>query len=288
MEPPNWRRTRHTYDPFDCAAADTQSLIIITVFTFIHAFEAFELVYAMQGSEASLSARPIRWLYIFTAWLSALRRHGWNRFRLGLPWFCFLLLPVCPRSFCMWCAKVKWILIRRFTWFISQKNRVSSRNPVFDVQKDHETFFTLDSFHYCLYFRRDLPVSVFLMLISSLKSNAEIFAGPLGCQLRWRWGHTINYCNNFRILVISKIALSSVCLPFFLTLLSEPWPHFIWPPSISNEFALFFFFLMGMMIPIKLGIIPYFYSCAVYVSWIHSGPWFSFIRRSAFRFPSWF
>jgi raffinose/stachyose/melibiose transport system permease protein len=28
-----------------------QSLIIITVFTFIHAFEAFELVYAMQGSE---------------------------------------------------------------------------------------------------------------------------------------------------------------------------------------------------------------------------------------------
>ena len=28
-----------------------QSLIIITVFTFIHAFEAFELVYAMEGSE---------------------------------------------------------------------------------------------------------------------------------------------------------------------------------------------------------------------------------------------
>ncbi|PID56510.1 ABC transporter permease [candidate division KSB3 bacterium] len=28
-----------------------QSLIIMTVFTFIHAFEAFELVYAMQGSE---------------------------------------------------------------------------------------------------------------------------------------------------------------------------------------------------------------------------------------------
>lgn len=29
----------------------TQSLIIVTVFTFIHAFEAFELIYAMEGSQ---------------------------------------------------------------------------------------------------------------------------------------------------------------------------------------------------------------------------------------------
>ncbi|WP_239551525.1 carbohydrate ABC transporter permease [Paenibacillus elgii] len=29
----------------------TQSIVILTVFTFIHAFEAFELVYAMQGSQ---------------------------------------------------------------------------------------------------------------------------------------------------------------------------------------------------------------------------------------------
>jgi raffinose/stachyose/melibiose transport system permease protein len=28
-----------------------QSLIIITVYTFIHAFEAFELIYAMEGSQ---------------------------------------------------------------------------------------------------------------------------------------------------------------------------------------------------------------------------------------------
>lgn len=100
---------------------------------------------------------------------------------------------------------------------------------------------------------------VLLMLISSLKSNAEIFAGPLGLptSLTLRSYHQLlqqlpyfGYIKNSIIVSVVAVSLTLVfgaMASFYLARFNFKWNS-----------ALFFFFLMGMMIPIKLGIIPLF------------------------------
>lgn len=100
---------------------------------------------------------------------------------------------------------------------------------------------------------------VLLMLMSSLKSNAEIFGSPLGLptsltlksyrQLLQQLPY-FGYIKNSVIVSVAAVFLTllfGAMASFYLARF-----HFKWNP------ALFFFFLMGMMIPIKLGIIPLF------------------------------
>ncbi|PIE34176.1 sugar ABC transporter permease [candidate division KSB3 bacterium] len=100
---------------------------------------------------------------------------------------------------------------------------------------------------------------VLLMLLSSFKSNSEIFAKPLGLpaapsllsyiQLLEQLPY-FGYIKNSAL--VSGVAVSLTLLlgamaSFYLARFDFKW-----------NAALFFFFLLGMMIPIKLGIIPLF------------------------------
>lgn len=100
---------------------------------------------------------------------------------------------------------------------------------------------------------------VLLMFLSSLKSNREIFSQPLGLptslsltaykQLLAQLPY-FGYLKNS--LIVSVVAV-------FLTLLFGSLASFyIARFDFKWNGALFFFFLLGMMIPIKLGIIPLF------------------------------
>ncbi|PID56509.1 sugar ABC transporter permease [candidate division KSB3 bacterium] len=104
----------------------------------------------------------------------------------------------------------------------------------------------------CLY-----PVA--LMLLSSLKTNAEIFAKPMGLpsslslasytQLLEQLPY-FGYVKNSAIVSIASVCLTLACgssASFYIARFQFPWNG-----------ALFFYFLMGMMIPMKLGIIPLF------------------------------
>ena len=100
---------------------------------------------------------------------------------------------------------------------------------------------------------------VLLMLLSSLKSNSEIFANPLGLptslslasykQLLEQLPY-FAYVKNSVIVSVVAVSLTLLCgssASFYIARFQFPWNG-----------ALFFYFLMGMMIPIKLGIIPLF------------------------------
>lgn len=100
---------------------------------------------------------------------------------------------------------------------------------------------------------------VLLMIFSSLKSNADIFAKPLSLptsfsltsyqQLLAQLPY-FGYIKNSVIVSVTAVSLTLLfgsLASFYIARFDFKW-----------NAALFFFFLMGMMIPIKLGIIPLF------------------------------
>jgi raffinose/stachyose/melibiose transport system permease protein len=100
---------------------------------------------------------------------------------------------------------------------------------------------------------------IFLMLTSSLKTNIQIFKNPVGLPTSISFKaydkliHQIPYFTYFlnsALVSIGAVALILACGAFASFYIAR-YP-FRWNP------ALFFFFLLGMMIPIKLGIVPLF------------------------------
>lgn len=100
---------------------------------------------------------------------------------------------------------------------------------------------------------------IFLMISSSFKSNAEIFSNPLGLPknlsldpYRKLW-EAVPFSqfmiNSFIVSSVSVllILVSSSLAAFYLARFSFKWNG-----------LLYFFFLLGLMIPIKLGIVPLF------------------------------
>ena len=100
---------------------------------------------------------------------------------------------------------------------------------------------------------------VVLMIVSSFKSNSEIFAKPLGLpgslslvsytQLLAQLPY-FGYIQNSVLVSVVAVSLTLLCgsmASFYIARFDFKW-----------NAALFFFFLIGMMIPIKLGIIPLF------------------------------
>lgn len=100
---------------------------------------------------------------------------------------------------------------------------------------------------------------IFLMFLSSFKTNAEIFKNPLGLPTNFS-------LDTYRTL-LSKIpfdqyfinsvivSLTSVLLVVVFCSLAA---YYIARFKFSWNNAIFFLFLLGMMIPIKLGIVPLF------------------------------
>jgi len=100
---------------------------------------------------------------------------------------------------------------------------------------------------------------IFLMLLSSLKTNIEIFKNPLALPDVWSLAayrklleqvHYFDYFWNSAAVSIISVALIIVfgsLASFYIARFSFKWNG-----------ALFFYFLLGMMIPIKLGIVPLF------------------------------
>ncbi|WP_134702584.1 carbohydrate ABC transporter permease [Ammoniphilus sp. YIM 78166] len=100
---------------------------------------------------------------------------------------------------------------------------------------------------------------IFLMISSSFKSNAEIFSNPLGLpkslslapyQKLWEAVPFSQFMINS--LIVSSVSVllilvSSSLAAFYLARFSFRWNG-----------LLYFFFLLGLMIPIKLGIVPLF------------------------------
>jgi raffinose/stachyose/melibiose transport system permease protein len=100
---------------------------------------------------------------------------------------------------------------------------------------------------------------IFLMLLSSLKTNIEIFKNPMAFPKTWSltaYRKLLDQLPYFDYLGNSVLVsvVSVVLILVFGTLASFYIArfHFKW------NSALFFFFLLGMMIPIKLGIVPLF------------------------------
>ncbi|WP_144940108.1 carbohydrate ABC transporter permease [Paenibacillus sp. 32O-W] len=100
---------------------------------------------------------------------------------------------------------------------------------------------------------------VFLMLISSLKTNIDIFKHPMGLTTKLSFQAYVklidqlpylDYLTNSIFVSVVSVALiivSGSLASFYIARYSFRWNG-----------ALFFFFLLGMMIPIKLGIVPLF------------------------------
>jgi raffinose/stachyose/melibiose transport system permease protein len=100
---------------------------------------------------------------------------------------------------------------------------------------------------------------IFLMVSSSFKSNAEIFANPLGLpqsfgletyQKLWEAVPFADFLVNSAIVSAASvllILLVSAMAAFYLARFSFRWTG-----------VLYFFFLIGLMVPLKLGIVPLF------------------------------
>ncbi|RXT04367.1 carbohydrate ABC transporter permease [Ammoniphilus sp. CFH 90114] len=100
---------------------------------------------------------------------------------------------------------------------------------------------------------------IFLMVSSSFKTNAEIFTNPLGLpkslsldpyRKLWESVPFSQFMINSLIVSVVSVVLiliSSAMAAFYLSRFSYKWTG-----------ALYFFFLIGLMIPIKLGIVPLF------------------------------
>ncbi|MCS7463737.1 carbohydrate ABC transporter permease [Paenibacillus doosanensis] len=100
---------------------------------------------------------------------------------------------------------------------------------------------------------------IFLMLLSSLKTNIEIFKSPMALPESWSLDayrkllDQVPYFDYFwNSAAVSVISVALVLIFGSLASFYIARFHFKW------NAALFFFFLIGMMIPIKLGIVPLF------------------------------
>jgi len=100
---------------------------------------------------------------------------------------------------------------------------------------------------------------VFLMLISSLKTNIDIFKHPMGLPTSISFAAYEKLINQLPYLdyLTNSVFVSfvSVALIIFSGALAS---FYISRYAFRWNGALFFFFLLGMMIPIKLGIVPLF------------------------------
>lgn len=100
---------------------------------------------------------------------------------------------------------------------------------------------------------------IFLMILSSFKTNAEIFKNPLGLPTNFS-------LDTYRTL-LSKIpfeqyfinsVIVSVTSVLLVVVFCSLAAYYIARFTFSWNSAIFFLFLLGMMIPIKLGIVPLF------------------------------
>ncbi|MFJ7733376.1 carbohydrate ABC transporter permease [Lysinibacillus sp. NPDC097231] len=100
---------------------------------------------------------------------------------------------------------------------------------------------------------------ILLMILSSFKTSLEIYKNPLGLPTSFsldtyrtllsKIPFTTYFMNSVFVSIISVILIVVVCslASFYIARFKFSWNH-----------ALFFIFLLGMMIPIKLGIVPLF------------------------------
>ncbi|XOK59191.1 carbohydrate ABC transporter permease [Paenibacillus elgii] len=100
---------------------------------------------------------------------------------------------------------------------------------------------------------------IVLMLLSSFKTNIDIFKNPIGLPKAWSMAaykkllDQLPYFDYFwNSLTVSVVSVALILLFGSLASFYIARYPFRWNP------ALFFFFLLGMMIPVKLGIVPLF------------------------------
>jgi raffinose/stachyose/melibiose transport system permease protein len=100
---------------------------------------------------------------------------------------------------------------------------------------------------------------MFLMMISSLKPNIEIFTKPLSLPLKWTF---ISYETLFVKLNYAKYignsAYVSVVTLALLLVFGVMISYYLARFNFKWNGILFFYFLIGMMLPIKLGLVPLF------------------------------
>ncbi|RDV30957.1 carbohydrate ABC transporter permease [Lysinibacillus capsici] len=100
---------------------------------------------------------------------------------------------------------------------------------------------------------------ILLMILSSFKKSVDIYKNPLGLPTSFsldtyrtllaKIPFTTYFLNSLFVSIVSVILIVVVCslAAFYIARFKFSWNH-----------ALFFIFLLGMMIPIKLGIVPLF------------------------------
>ncbi|WP_025115596.1 carbohydrate ABC transporter permease [Lysinibacillus fusiformis] len=100
---------------------------------------------------------------------------------------------------------------------------------------------------------------ILLMILSSFKKSVDIYKDPLGLPssfsldtyrtLLSKIPFTTYFMNSLFVSIVSVVMIVVVCslASFYIARFKFSWNH-----------ALFFIFLLGMMIPIKLGIVPLF------------------------------
>ncbi|NMB00374.1 MAG: carbohydrate ABC transporter permease [Firmicutes bacterium] len=100
---------------------------------------------------------------------------------------------------------------------------------------------------------------VFLMIITSFKSTREIFADPFGLPTVWRWENftTVWSKARFNVYLINSILVTLISTVLVLILSSLAAFALSRYRFRFNTF-LYIFFLAGIMIPIRLGILPLF------------------------------
>ncbi|UFJ41440.1 carbohydrate ABC transporter permease [Brevibacillus humidisoli] len=100
---------------------------------------------------------------------------------------------------------------------------------------------------------------IFLMLVSSLKTNAEIFADPLGLPKAFSLEPYRKLLDSvpFTDFLLNSVFVSVVSVALILVF-SSMAAFYIARFSYKWNGILYFFFLIGLMIPIKLGIVPLF------------------------------
>ncbi|MGE7986257.1 carbohydrate ABC transporter permease [Lysinibacillus fusiformis] len=100
---------------------------------------------------------------------------------------------------------------------------------------------------------------ILLMILSSFKKSVDIYKDPLGLPssfsldtyrtLLSKIPFTTYFMNSLFVSIVSVVLIVVVCslASFYIARFKFSWNH-----------ALFFIFLLGMMIPIKLGVVPLF------------------------------
>ncbi|MBO8163624.1 MAG: carbohydrate ABC transporter permease [Brevibacillus sp.] len=100
---------------------------------------------------------------------------------------------------------------------------------------------------------------IFLMLVSSLKTNAEIFSDPLALPKSFNLDSYQKLWESvpFDAFLLNSIFVSVVSVALILVF-SALAAFYLARFSFKWNGILYFFFLIGLMIPIKLGIVPLF------------------------------